>query len=360
MDTPAATIESAEVVVPAGDDLDATIAFFVDRLGFRLETIMPADSPRCAVLGGPGLRLRLDPDAPSGPGALRLTVDASTTAPATLTAPNGTAVELVAADTALNVPPLEDGYELTPAGDSDGDAAVGRAGMRYRDLLPSRLGGRFIASHIAIPEGGPVPDYVHHHRIRFQLIYCVAGWVRVVYEDQGPPFVMSAGDCVLQPPGIRHRVLESSPGFEVVEIGCPAEHETHVDHELELPTHDRRPDRQFGGQRFVHHVAAAAPWAPWRADGFECRDTGIEVATDGLAGARVVRPLDDADHTGALSHDGELQFWFVLAGSATLTIDGHPQTALTRADAVAIPAATAHQLSACSADFELFEVTAPS
>ena len=71
--------------------------------------------------------------------------------------------------------------------------------MEYRDLLPDRLGGRLIASHIRIRDGGPVPDYVHYHAIDFQLIYVRAGWVRVVYEDQGPPFVMHAGDCVVQP-----------------------------------------------------------------------------------------------------------------------------------------------------------------
>ena len=91
---------------------------------------------------------------------------------------------------------------------------------------PGRLGGRFIASHITIPAGGPVPDYVHYHDVRYQSIHCVRGWVRVVYEDQGPPFVLEAGDCVLQPPGIRHRVLESSPGLEVVEVGSPAAHPT--------------------------------------------------------------------------------------------------------------------------------------
>jgi hypothetical protein len=48
--------------------------------------------------------------------------------------------------------------------------------MQYRDLLPSRLGGRYIASHIRIPDGGPVPDYVHYHRVRFQMIFCKAGW----------------------------------------------------------------------------------------------------------------------------------------------------------------------------------------
>ena len=62
--------------------------------------------------------------------------------------------------------------------------------MRYRDLIPDRLGGRFIASHILIPEGGPVADYVHFHHIRFQMIYCYRGWVKVAYEDQGEPMLM--------------------------------------------------------------------------------------------------------------------------------------------------------------------------
>jgi quercetin dioxygenase-like cupin family protein len=173
--------------------------------------------------------------------------------------------------------------------------------MEYRDLIPGRCGGRFVGSHIKITEGGPVPDYVHSHNLRFQFVYCYKGWVRLVYEGQvrhgcklqpkprrfcaaldhlqvlymavafrfqslihywipyidigshqnsvyycfgikfrvlllwmvcvlialqGAPFVMRAGDCVLQPPGIKHRVLESSAGLEVIEVACPAEHET--------------------------------------------------------------------------------------------------------------------------------------
>jgi hypothetical protein len=30
---------------------------------------------------------------------------------------------------------------------------IGRAGMMYRDLVPSRLGGAMIASHIRVPDG---------------------------------------------------------------------------------------------------------------------------------------------------------------------------------------------------------------
>mgnify|MGYP003344461802 CR=1 FL=1 len=138
-----------------------------------------------------------------------------------------------------------------------------RAGMAYRDLIPGRLGGSIIASHIRIPDAGPVPDMVHYHLVGFQLIYCYSGWVRLVYEDQGPPFILSAGDCVIQPPEIRHRVLESSENLQVVEIGVPAEHLTTIDHEMTLPTPHVRPERMFGGQRFCRSEAAHASWGRW-------------------------------------------------------------------------------------------------
>jgi mannose-6-phosphate isomerase-like protein (cupin superfamily) len=255
------------------------------------------------------------------------------------------------------IPPLDPALVVTHA-DGDDSWGFGRAGMRYRDLLPGRLGGRFIASHIAIPHGGPVPDYVHYHRIRFQLIFCRRGWARLVYEDQGEPFLMRAGDCVLQPPEIRHRVLESSDGLEVVEVGCPAEHETLADHDLPLPTGVVRADRDFGGQRFVRHDATAARWEAWRHDGFEQRDTGIAAATGGLAGVRVVRPLASGASTPTATHDAELLFGFVLDGSATL-VAGGAEHALRGASSFAVPAGLPFALERCSADLELLEVTLP-
>ena len=112
-----------------------------------------------------------------------------------------------------------------------------------------------------------------------------AGWVKVVYEDQGEPFVMHAGDCVLQPPEIRHRVLESSAGLEVIEIGCPAEHETIADWSLPLPNDRVDAGRDFGGQRFMRHIAADASYHPWRLDGWEARDTGPTGGRRGSSGA---------------------------------------------------------------------------
>jgi quercetin dioxygenase-like cupin family protein len=150
--------------------------------------------------------------------------------------------------------------------------------MLYRDLIPDRLGGRIIASHIKIPIGGPIPDYVHYHRIGFQIIYCLAGSARLVYEDQGDPFRFEAGDLVVQPPLIRHRVLECSDGFEVLEIASPAEHPTFADHELKLPNGAR--DRDFSGQRFLHEKRGGV------SEGV--RRTGVRDATDGAADLFVV------------------------------------------------------------------------
>ena len=349
-------VRMAQVLLPCRD-LAATLAFFTDRLGFKVNLIFPADSPHTAVISAHGLTLRLETGTPAAV-TLRLLCDLAALpagTPHVLTSPDGARIDLVEARQRIEVPAGTQEFVLSRMGD---DWGIGRAGMQYRDLIPSRLGGRFIASHIRIPVGGPVPDYVHFHRIRFQMIYCKAGWARLVYEDQGEPFLFRAGDCVLQPPEIRHRVLEASEGLEVIEIGCPALHETFADHAMTLPTPHLLPERDFGGQRFVRHVAAEAKWLPWLATGFEMRDTGIGDATDGLAGARVVRARDRAEaRFGA--HGGEFLFFFVLAGEVALDVQEHVQNQLKANDSCVITAGADHALSAAAAS-EFLEVTLPA
>jgi mannose-6-phosphate isomerase-like protein (cupin superfamily) len=235
---------------------------------------------------------------------------------------------------------------------------VGRADMQYRDLIPGRLGGRFIASHIRIPDGGETQDYVHYHKALFQMIYCKAGWARVVYEDQGPPFALEAGDCVLQPPEIRHRVLESSPGLEVIEVACPAEYETCADNELRLPTRDVLPERLFGGQRFARHRACEASWEPWRLDGFEARDTGVAAATNGLAAARVVKS-NSAITAMVVGHAGELLFLFILQGEIGIDSGEHGNHRLMAGDSCVIPAGMDYTLKT-GARLEMLEVSLPA
>ncbi len=332
-------------IVLGVSDLNASTDFFVAN-GFRVTSLIPADDPQATTLEGHGLTIRLDRSVTPTGGRIEIgaVVDGGTS-------PDGVEVVAVLATDGHQLPDLVPEVVVTHPGDGWGE---GRAAMLYRDLIPGRQGGRFIASHIKIPNGGPVPDSVHYHRIRFQMLYCYKGWVRVLYEDQGESFVLEPGDAVLQPPEIRHQVLESSDGFEIIEIGCPAEHDTFFDHELELPTATVDPARDFGGQRFVHHVAAAAVWAP-AAAGAERRDLGIGAATVGLAEAAVVR-LDGSAPVD-LGHDGEFSFSFVLDGSLAAHIDGH-QHQLEAGAAITIPAGVSAQLTP-SGSADLLQITLP-
>lgn len=365
---------AAQVVLPCAD-LAATLAWFTDQLGFRVEVISPADDPSVVVIAGLGVRLRLErsdadgaSSTPACAPALVLTCnDPSVVRETELVAPNGTRVLLVPADPPLDIPPVQQSFVLSRAADSS-TFHQGRAGMGYRDLVPDRQGGRFIASHILIDDEGPVPDYVHFHQVRFQMIFVARGWVELVYEDQGEPFVMYAGDCVLQPPTIRHRVLRSSGGLEVVELGCPAIHDTFADPTMSLPTRRLLPTRPYGNrhtgtQRFVRHIASNATWHPHR-PGFEQRDTGIGGATDGVAGARVFRPITGHGSTTApaptTTHDGELMFWFVLGGSVRLEVDGREPIDLVERDSVVLPQQTPFRFCEPTTDLEVLEVTLPA
>lgn len=343
-------MSSAEFVLPGGD-LEPTIAWF-EEIGFRMTLITPADAPSVAVLEGHGATIRLDTSVPAGPAALRLPAT-DDVAPVQLTAPNGTAVEFVTIDPTLHVPSNVPEFVLNRV--ADADFGSGRAGMQYRDLVPDRHGGRYVASHINIPTGGPVADYVHHHDIRFQMIFCHAGWADLVYEDQGPPFRFEAGDCVLQPPHIRHQVLETSDRFEAVEIGSPAVHDTRRDHELMLPTTTQAPTRDFGGQRFVWHRAKdATTAAPWRHEGFSFESFGIDTATDGLASVGLVAANEAT--TIDFTPTDEFTLWFVRSGRLTLRRDGEAHELGPR-DSVALAPNEPVEVDAKAAEF--LEVRVP-
>ena len=351
----------AEMLLPSRD-LHADLAFFRERLGFRLDSIFPADDPAQAVLSGYGVRIRLERGGTGAPSAIRLHCEdpgALGNGVRELRAPGGTRVELRDLHPRLHCPPTRHGLVVQRQDTKGGAWGVGRAGMQYRDLIPGRLGGAIIASHIRIPEAGPVPDDVHYHIAAFQLIFCYRGWVDLVYEDQGPPFRLEAGDCLIQPPQIRHRVLESSAGLEVIEIAVPAEHLTALDHALELPTGHLRPQRDFSGQRFCRHLARDAVWSPARLPGFSACDTGIADATGGVANAQVARRVDGGGNAAETSHDADILFTFVLEGGMTLRVPECEICQLGAGDAFVLPPGLRSAYEGCTDDLELLEVSLP-
>ena len=342
----------AEILLPT-TDLRGDLPFFTKGLGLRLDMIYPADNPAVAVLSGHGLRLRLDAGHQAAPGHLRILTDDAGLARGVQTAPGGTIVEVDALHPPLILPATEHAFVVRRLADQ-APWVIGRAGMEYRDLIPTRLGGAMIASHIRVPDG-PVPDMVHFHNVGFQLIFCVAGWVDVLYEDQGDTLRIQAGDCFIQPPGIRHKVLHSE-GVQVVEIGVPADHVTEIDHDMRLPTGRLTPDREWDGQRFVHNIGALAEYTAHRIPGFEARDTTINANTKGVASVMVARPNGVAPWT---VHQGDILFSFVMAGEMTLEGEGKDPFRLSPGDAFVIPPGMATRYADCSADLQVIEVSLP-
>ncbi|MCW1918731.1 cupin domain-containing protein [Rhodobacter sp. KR11] len=360
--TSATSAPKAEILLPTAD-LRGDLPFFTKTLGMRMDMIYPADNPAVVVLSGHGLRLRLDADLQAAPGTIRLLSDdwqAIAAGAKTLTSPGGTRVQLDELDPPLVLPATEHAFVVRRLADQ-APWVIGRAGMMYRDLVPTRLGGAMIASHIRVPDG-KVPDLVHFHKVGFQLIFCIKGWVDVLYEDQGGIRRLHAGDCFIQPPTIRHRVLESGDGIEVIEIGVPAEHITEIDHDMTLPTPTLRPDREWEGQRFVHDIGATGRFAPFRIPGFQARDTTINANTKGVASVMVAKPLQDGP-TGTESpwtkHQGDILFTFVMSGEMTLHGEGKEPWRLSPGDAFVIPPGLATRYADTTPDLQLLEVSLP-
>lgn len=347
----------AEVLIGT-TELRDDIPFFTNTLKMQLDMIFPADNPQIAVFSGHGLRVRVENGADVAPVTLRIhTEDPDNFADGKtqLTAPNGTKVEIHLLNPPLITPETSHEFFVRRLKDQ-APWVVGRAGMQYRDLIPSRLGGSIIASHIRIPDSGPVPDMVHYHKVGFQLIFCISGWVDVLYEDQGDVIRLHAGDCFIQPPEIRHRVMYASENLEVIEIGVPAEHITEIDHDMDLPNGVINPDREWQGQKFVNSKAKDAVWEPFRIAGFESRDTTIAKNTKGVAGVQVVRPKSGT--APWTKHNTDILFSFVMSGELELE-SRDKRHALEAGDAFVIPPDTATRYNAASDDLEILEVSLP-
>ena len=100
----------------------------------------------------------------------------------------------------------------------------------YRDLdIVKGTGGDYVA-HVIRANGKKSTDAVqqwHVHHCDFQLVYVLNGWAEFEYEGQGVHRIQK-GDCILQPPLIRHREIACSDDLEILEIVSPASFRTEV------------------------------------------------------------------------------------------------------------------------------------
>lgn len=96
-----------------------------------------------------------------------------------------------------------------------------------RDLgISEATGGEFFAQVHRAAGRPPREKDVHYHTTQFQMNYVLKGWCVFEFEGEGT-FTFNAGDSWLQPPGIRHALVDFSEDFEVLEVCAPGDFETH-------------------------------------------------------------------------------------------------------------------------------------
>ena len=112
---------------------------------------------------------------------------------------------------------------------SEDDFEVGlRRYAKYRDLGMAKATSGRVQAHVIrfVPPCRPEEvSKLHYHDVEFQMVYVLKGWIKTELEGQGT-HVMRPGSAWLQPPKIKHKVLDYSDDAEVLEIVLPANFET--------------------------------------------------------------------------------------------------------------------------------------
>ena len=99
---------------------------------------------------------------------------------------------------------------------------------RYRDLGMGKATKGLLQAHVIrlVPPCDPaVVSKRHFHEVDVQMIYVLKGWIKSEFEGQGE-VTMREGAAWLQPPRIKHTVLDYSDDCELLEIISPAKFKT--------------------------------------------------------------------------------------------------------------------------------------
>jgi hypothetical protein len=99
---------------------------------------------------------------------------------------------------------------------------------QYRDLGIAGATSGMVRAHVIkmIPPCDPAEvSKRHFHEVDFQMVYVLKGWIKGEYEGAGV-VTMREGSCWLQPPKIKHSVLDYSDDCELLEIIMPADFST--------------------------------------------------------------------------------------------------------------------------------------
>jgi hypothetical protein len=99
---------------------------------------------------------------------------------------------------------------------------------QYRDLGIAAATGGLAQAHVVrfVPPCRPEEvSKLHYHDVEFQMVYVLNGWIKSEFENLGA-IKMEKGSSWIQPPKIKHKVLDYSDDCEVLEIILPAQFDT--------------------------------------------------------------------------------------------------------------------------------------
>ena len=326
--------------VVAAPKFESGLDFFVNKLGFKIVMISPADNPNYAILNRDQFTIALDKSAKAQPLFIEIPIEDQSLIGTDITGPNGTRVEYVPVVKRQNqASDLQSIVHISRVNDTQW--VHGRAGMSYRSLTGNH-NEISVASQIRIKGSGKVDDWVHYHDVSFQTLFCIKGSAKLVYEDQGEPFMFKEGDCILQPPGIRHQVLESFDDLEVIEVTSPADHATFSDFNMELPNSTVAHTRNFNGQQFTHDTPNSREAAPYRdSTSMTAYRTSIGEASGNQGWVKEIYSHAKKEKIltpTSIGPEKPLSFflWFVKQGSAQIEVQERKET-LRSGDSICFP-----------------------
>src|SRR6202008_517960 len=112
---------------------------------------------------------------------------------------------------------------------SETDFAEGlRRYAKYRDLGISAATNGLVQAHVGqfVPPCRPEEvSKLHYHDVEFQMVYVLKGSIKTELEGQGA-ITMREGSCWIQPPRVKHKVLDYSDDCQVLDIVLPADFKT--------------------------------------------------------------------------------------------------------------------------------------
>jgi mannose-6-phosphate isomerase-like protein (cupin superfamily) len=118
-------------------------------------------------------------------------------------------------------------FRVSHHNEEDFDGGLRRY-AKYRDLGMAKATNGLVQAHVIrfVPPCRPEEvSKLHYHDVEFQMVYVLKGWIKTELEGQGA-HVMRPGSAWIQPPKIKHKVLDYSDDAEVLEIILPANFET--------------------------------------------------------------------------------------------------------------------------------------